>query len=148
MSGSLTHAPENIIRYLLIDLGVGTLPSAAGGWPVFDYQEPDIPDDCITVYGTGRKLRSRSQIDGAVVERYTFQIRVRSANPTDGSVKVRAIAIALDTSVYQDTVVISTSQYLIQAVSRSSGPLSLGKTRGSKRNLFTINADASLRQTV
>ena len=52
MSGSLAHLPEDIVRYLLIDLSVGTLPSDVDDWPIYATQEPDKPDNVITVYGT------------------------------------------------------------------------------------------------
>jgi hypothetical protein len=57
MSGSLDHFPADIIRQLLIDLGVG-LDVTATDWPAFSQKEPDSPDNVITVFDTmGREVR-------------------------------------------------------------------------------------------
>lgn len=149
MSGSLTHSPADIIRNLLVNLGLGTTPSAAGSWPVYAEREPDAPDSVITVYNTAGRKDGRVQVGGEVQEHHGFQVRIRAANPVTGYTKAQAIAIALDETVYQDTVTISAATYLVHAVSRVGSVLALGKeTPTSKRNLFTINAVAALRQTV
>lgn len=148
MSGSLTHSPANIIRYLLISEGLGTLPTDSGSWPVYYSNEPGTPDSVITLYDTAGRIDGHSQIDGRVIEHHGIQVRVRCANPENGYAKARAIAVALDEDVSFSGVTISTSTYTVYAVTRSSDVLSLGKeTPTSKRNLFTVNATVALRQT-
>lgn len=148
MSGSLTHSPADIVRKLLIDLGLGTTPSAAGAWPVHTAHEPNEPDSAITVIGASPRDNGRVMIDGERQEKPGFQVRVRDANYSNGATKARAIAIALDESVNLTSVTIGSSVYLVQSISRTSGILPFGEEKPeSRRSIFTINAVASLRQT-
>ena len=148
MSGSLDHSPSQIIRQMLVDLSLGTLPSEDDDWPIFATNEPDTPDSVITVYDTLGKLDGRTQVDGKLQIHHGFQVRIRDANTRNGYSKANAIAIALDESTYQETVTISDSIYLVHSVSRTTDVLPIGKeTPTSKRNIFTINATATLRQT-
>jgi len=147
MSGHLEESPADIIRQLLVDLSLGTEPSADGSWPIHSTQEPDQPDDCITVYDTEGTQDGRSMIDGERFIHFGFQVRVRHAKHETGYHKADDIAMALDKTVYQNTVTIGANTYLVHAVSRKSGPLALGREPGTGRVLFTINAVASIRQT-
>lgn len=148
MSGSLTHSPAEVVRQLLVDLSLGTLPSAGGSWPICATQELDSPDNAMTVYDTSGRLDGRTMTDGEQQEHYGFQVRVRSATHEAGHAKANAIAVALDQSVLLEVVTVETSVYLVQAVSRTTNVLPIGKETGlSKRSLFTINAVVSLRQT-
>jgi len=148
MSGALNHSPADIVRYLLIDLSQGTLPSDSDSWPIHVAREPDTPDSVITVFDTSGRLDGRAQVSGEMLEHYGIQVRVRDTNPVEGFAKAQDIAIALDQTAYQDTITINSDTYLVHAVSRTGGILGLGKeTPTSKRNLFTINAVVELRQT-
>jgi hypothetical protein len=153
MSGTLAHSPADVVRALLIDLGLGTAPADADAWPIYVGQEPDSPDKVITVYDTSGVLQGRFMIDGEIQENHGFQVRVRASNHYDGYEKARAIAVALDESVSLETVSVGDDvgtgdeTYTVYAISRKGGVISLGKdTPRTKLNLFTINAVASLRQ--
>ena len=148
MSGALAHSPADILRYLLIDLGHGTLPSDGALWPIYESQEPNLPDNVITTYNTTNVHQGRVMSDGEVQERYGIQIRVRATTELIAFVKSQAITISLDQDVYLKGVTINGSGYLVHAVSRISGPMSIGKeTPDSKRDLFTINVTAAIRQS-
>ena len=148
MSGSLTHSPADVIRYLLIDLSLGTLPSASGDWPIIANRELDSPDNLITVFDTAG-LRNGRVADGEVQEHEGFQIRVRAGTQTVGQAKINAIKQAIDNSVLNKSVVIGASTYIVYAISRRSGPFYLGQdVETSKRIVFTINAVVALRQTI
>ncbi|KKN23035.1 hypothetical protein LCGC14_0909060 [marine sediment metagenome] len=153
MSGSLAHSPADILRNLIIDLGDGSTPSDDSAWPVYVGQEPNSPDSLITCYDTAGEIQGKTHIDGEVQERYGVQIRVRDASFPNGQKKAREIAVALDVValnavVVSDVVGTGDDTYLVYAVTRRSGPLSLGKaTPTSKMNLFTINVVVALRQT-
>jgi hypothetical protein len=148
MSGALDHSPADVVRRLLIDMSLGTLPSSSGSWPVFATMEPTTPDNAITVYDTTSTKDGRLQVSGQMQEHYGIQIRIRSANPVDGYVKASAIAVAVDETAYQNSVSISSSVYLVHALSRTGGVLALGKeVPDSKRNIFTINVLVDLRKT-
>jgi len=145
MTGTLTHSPADIVRSLLVDLGHGTVPSAGSTWPVFVGNEPNSPDDAITVYDTTSRMDGRTQVDGQQHEHHGVQIRIRNGNHVDGYTKARAIAVALDETAYQNTVTISSTSYTVQCVSRVGGVIALGKdTPNTRRNLFTINALVSV----
>ena len=148
MSGSLDHSPADILRYLLIDLGLGTLPSSAGVWPVYATKEPDSPDSCITVYDTEGTRDGRTMANGEVQQHYGAQVRVRAPTHALGHAKANAVAEALDKQVWLDTVTIGSSVYMVYAVSRRSGPFSLGEeSPTSKRVIFTLNVTIAVRQT-
>lgn len=147
--GELTHSPADIVRYLLIAHGQGTLPVAgsAASWQIWADGEPSTPDSSVTVYNTSGTLDGRSQINGEMFEHYGVQIRVRSVRPDTGWTKIKQIVSVVDEQIYRDTVVIASSEYLVQTITRKGGVLALGKeTSVSKRNLFTVNAVVSLRQ--
>lgn len=146
---SLQHSPADITRRALILLGLGTLPTSNGIWPVSAESEPDAPDECVTVYTTVGKDHGRTMIDGEMQQHYGIQIRVRSRTPTVGWVKADTVAttIAARNQVYDLTVVIESSVYLVHCFANIGDVLPLGKEAPtSKRNLFTINALLSVKQ--
>jgi len=147
MSGSLTHSPSAILRQLLVDLSLGTDPADEGIWPVYQGREPDTPDKTITTYDTEGVQDGRTMVGGRVYEHHGSQIRVRAANEPTAFEKAREIAVDLDEGEYYVAVTISTSTYLVQSISRVSGPLSIGKEPNSQRNLITINVKMAIRQT-
>lgn len=147
MSDTLTHSPADILRYMLIDLGLGTLPTDAGSWPVFATFEADTPDNAITTYNEAPIHLGRSQISGLVYERYGMQIAVRAVDNNTGWNKIYTIAATLDQSVYEYHISISSSTYTVHSCSRSSGPIDAGKGKPvSKRNLFTLNITAMINE--
>lgn len=146
MPQTLTHSPAKILRQLLIDLSLGTLPSANGSWPVYATHEPNLPDNCITVYDTVGTDDGRSMITGELWGHDGFLVRVRAADHDTGWLKADAIQTGLAESVYDRTVHVSGSTYLVHAVTRIGDVLTLGtESPTSKRSLFTINATVSLK---
>lgn len=142
---NLTHDPADIVRYLLIAIGHGTLPTASGSWPINVMNEPDTPDDCITVYNTTGKVQGRIQKTGEFVEKPGIQVRIRAANYSTGYTKGKQIETSLDTDVLQDTVTIGSSQYRVHALSRTANLVWLGKdVTSSKRQVFTLNYTVTL----
>jgi len=151
MSGSLSHAPSQILRQLLIDLGLG----ADGGttWPVYAEQEPDNPDACITVYETAGMGRGRFQQSGEVQVLYGIQIRVRAANAQTARVKVDDVLYSLTQNTYLDVVTVTddegygtaSSSYTFYNVAHRSGPLDVPDPN-SNRRVYTLNMLANLRE--
>jgi hypothetical protein len=144
---NLTHDPADIIRHLIIALGSGTLPSENGSWPVFSINEPDTPDNCITVYNTQGSNEGRIMFDGQFVDNPGIQVRVRGVSHAVSYAKAKTIEFKLDTEVYNDTIIIDSSTYLIQSIGRTGMLLPLGKdSPSSKRYVFTLNSIAQIRQ--
>ncbi len=154
------HSPAQIIQQVLIDLVVGTDPTpwedeeaaialgAAAAWPVFSVGEPSRPDNVITLYDTSPQFDGSAMVSGETWFHYGFQVRVRAALHQTGFVKANNIHKALDENVLNRVVTLTlpTTQYVVQSIS-GSAPLVLGKeTPSSKRDLFTINALATIRR--
>ncbi len=103
---------------------------------------------------TAPTFDGRIMVDGEMAEWHGVQIRVRSARHVTGWTRVNAIARGIDVDVYRGTVTMeevgagtADVVYEVQSISRVSGPITLGKNVPStKRSLFTINANVSVRQ--
>lgn len=149
MSGTLTHSPSDIVRQLLVNLGVGVLPvnGTITNWPIGCDTEEDSPDNFITVQGTVGRKSGRLSFSGEVVEHHGIQIRIRSQTHPAGWTKARSVAVTIDESIRNEYVTIGGTQYAVHALTRESGPVPLGReTPTSQRRLFTLNATVTLRQ--
>jgi hypothetical protein len=145
ITANLSQSPAAIIRQMLIDLGLGVNPAPDGQtaipWSVFHSQEPDRPDECITVFTTEGTDDGRSMHDGDLWHHYGFQVRLRSRDDKVGYAKGSLIRNTLAKGVYMRTVSIGTSVYQIQCIAKIRSVLPIGKeASATKRALFTINA--------
>ncbi len=146
---TLSHSPADVIQQMLIDRGLGTIPSDRSTWPIFSSGEPTTPDNVITVYDTTGRERGRTMVDGKLHVAHGFQVRVRAVDHTTGWTKADATRWTLSQDTYQETVRVSSSLYLVHAVVNIGVVLVLGKDIGnSKRSLFTVNAAAVIRQLI
>lgn len=144
MSGPLLHSPANILRQVLVDLGLASYPPAAQ-WACSIDVEPDEPEDSITLYDTDGRDFGRTMPDGERQEMHGVLIRVRSGDGQEGYAKARAVAAALD-SVRMQAVTVGSAAYLVWSVSRTTDVVLLVKeTFVSKRNLRTLNCVVSVR---
>jgi len=105
----------------LINQGVGVQGSSAS-WSVFKGWEPEIPDQCISIFETGGLPNQPHE--GDLLDRPTFQIRIRGANTSTGYPTVRAKIAAARTALEAMTGNFS-NRYYCQVVAQSE-PLSLG----------------------
>jgi len=152
MTGSIAHSPADILRHLLVDDSIGVLPSVGGTWPIYVANEPNSPDSVITIYDTVGQNTGRFQDNGEIQTRHGVQIRLRDPNHTDGYIKANEITEHLDKQIDWKNVTISSTTYTIFSVSRTTDVIPLGmeteeQTVISKRNIFTINALITLRDT-
>lgn len=146
---SLSHSPAQIIARLLATLGVGVTGGTVGDWPIYVSDEPNSPDNAITLYDTSGQNDGRSMIDGEVQEHPGVEVRIRSSTHEIGFAKAAVIAEILAMTIYQNTVVISTNQYLVHSITRKGTINYLGRENPtSKRQLFTINCLAAIRKLV
>jgi len=146
MSSSLDHSPADVVRWLLIALSQGTDPEAVGSWPIHASSEPDSPDDLITVYDTSGVQQGRVQRTGETVEHRGIMVQVRGTDHATAWAKMDAVKVALDESVRNTLVTVDDNQYIVYAITKQSGPLSLGTEPNTNRFLFTLNAVVALRQ--
>ena len=144
---SLPDPPADVIRYLMIGLGLGTLPTSNGNWPISVAKELDNPDNAITVYDTTGSDDGRSMIDGELFGHSGIQIRLRSRTYTAGYAKMDAIQTELAQNVSQRTVSVGSNLYTVWSCSRIGDIIPLGTDEGSsKRYLFTMNLFCSLKK--
>lgn len=150
MSGLLNHSPAEIVQQLLIDLGYGDDVAYTGtgtAYPVYHGIMPDVEDDCLCVTDTEGIIHQRDMAARSRQEHHGIQVRVRCENVTTGGKKARDIAEAFDSVVYQNTVLIDSSTYLVQAMTRTSPVIYIGPEVGtSRRYLFSVNAIVSVRE--
>lgn len=145
MSTPLAHSPADILRRTLIATGQGNDPPTSP-WPVYAAGEPNAPDNVVTVYDTLGRGDGRAMPTGERTEHHGVQVRVRAGTHKDGYAKARAVAVALDESIYDVAVTLDAQQYLVHSVTRTGDVLALGKeSPTSRRSLFTINALVTIR---
>lgn len=143
----MTHSPADVVRQLLVDLGLGTEPSAAGAWPVYATGEPASPDAVITVYDTAGTNDGRSMVSGELFGHAGVQVRVRAATHAAGWTKADTVQEALAEDVYQRTVHVGAATYLVHSLNRIGDVLAIGKeSPTSKRSVFTLNMVVSVKQ--
>ena len=151
MPNYLNHSPADVVRSLLIQLGLGSdLPandqSPLSAWSVYKGAEPSAPDNVLTVTDTVGRESLREMVSGRVHSFYGFQVRIRSADPDEGFLKADAIRKGLAEDVLRSQVNVETSVYFVQCISRIGAILPLGwDTPTTKRSLFTINATLRVR---
>tara|TARA_R110002020_G_scaffold376130_3_gene587308 strand:+ start:28068 stop:28517 length:450 start_codon:yes stop_codon:yes gene_type:complete len=147
MSGQLTHSPGYVVRKALVDLTDGTLPSASGAWPIHTANMPNKPDSAILITETAGKISGRDHNSGTIQEHQGIQIMVRASRFSTAYTKAGQIIQSIDEDILRTAVTISSSTYEIQSITRTTGALNIGKEEGTKRQIFTINAIVSLRET-
>lgn len=148
MLGLLTHSPADVLRYLLVDHGIGTYPdNPKSDWMIYADNEPDRLDKCITIYNTFGKPLGRSHVDSEFIEMHGIQVRIRASVSSVAFTKARVIAIDLDESTGREVIDIDTSSYCVHSFSRTGGIIPLGKeSPTSKRSIYVFNGLLTLRQ--
>ena len=141
----MNYSPADITCRFLVAEGVGTLPTANGAWPIYIADEPDLPDNCITVYDLQGQNNGRNMPGRTTFRHQGIQVRVRSTVHTVGWDKAEEIREALH-NAYDEILTISADSYIIHCYSKLSDVLALGKeSPTSKRRLFTVNALISVK---
>jgi hypothetical protein len=140
----LNDSPADVLRWLLIALGVGSDPDAMVDWPVFVSVEPSEPDNCITCYDTAWRSDGRGMPTGETYNHYGAQVRVRAVDHRTGWSKAQQIRDKLDRAVKENALTVNGTEYIVEAVSKTD-VLSIGQdTPDTKRQLFTMNPFISL----
>lgn len=144
----LLHSPADIVRGVLIDLGAASSPdiSPRTAWPAFSGKEPDSPDEVITLYDTQGFSDGRFMIDGELFSHPGIQLRVRSKDTPRGYSKASQLRSAL-AGILNAELTIGANSYVLHCVAKISDVIALGdESPQSKRQLFTVNAVASVRR--
>jgi hypothetical protein len=156
--GQFNDSPADVIAQLLIDLGYVEDPNLAGTakliWPVSVDSELASPDDIVCITNTDPVNSGRVQVTGQMSELWGIQFKVRAVDPQVAYRKSNQLVVAMDQEIYHQTTIIhptattSGGTYFVGAITRKSGPLSLGReASATKRSLYTINAIVDIIQT-
>lgn len=138
----LEISPMEIMASYITDvLGKMTDPDDKTTWPLYQGHIPDgeeVETNCGGIYDTAGINDPRS-MDGTVNEHPGIQLRIRARDYEIGFAKIEDIAAALD-AVIRETIVVGSSTYRLQNVSRTTPIVSLGVEPGTKRRIaFTVN---------
>lgn len=137
-------SPAEVLRKWLVSQGLALDPPTAD-WSCYVAGMPETPDKALCVYETSGILQGRIQRTGETIEHFGIQIRVRAATYQTGWVKARAICDAFD-ALQNAQVTLDTHTYKINAVTRKSSILHIGPEQNNKRERFTINFLATIRE--
>lgn len=143
---SLLHSPAEVVRQLLADGGIGikvTDPTKYPDWSVYDANEPDVPDNCITVYDVEGQQDAKLMPDSELMCHYGLKFRVRSTNKRVGWTKCNALRSFLSPLSQRQVAVTSdqgTGTYNVWSFDRIGQVLPIGTDSSrTKRWLFTLN---------
>ncbi len=152
MSGFLTHSPADVLVKILQDRALPKLSA----WEIVVDQEPDVPDNVITIEDTQGRDDGRTMNEGERQIHHGIIVRVRSITKPKGQKLASYLATYLDQNILDanaslldpdDNTV--TCYYNVQSISRTTDVISLGKEMPtSRRSLFTINAVMAIRQVL
>lgn len=154
MSTTLVEVgPHDVLAQALVTRGLGTDPAwwlnhgvehlTAGDtsrdWPVFKMQEPDRPDEVITVYETTPREDGKTQVDAQVVQHWGLTVRVRGRSDRAAGRRARLIARTLNEDVYDMTVTVEGTAYELQSVKAAAVPLNKRQFGTSQLWLYNVN---------
>lgn len=150
MPGSLAHTPADVLAQWLSDNGHGTIESLGttgpSDWPIVVGKLTADPDDAIAVSDQQGRDEGRDMVTGEVLGQHGIQILLRAMKQNEGQVKINSIFVAVS-ALLRSSVTIGASTYLIQCVDPVGFPIPLGTEPGTRRDLFSLNATMSVRQT-
>lgn len=136
-------SPADVIRYLLIAEGLGTLPGAGGAWPIFVGEEPSTPDNAVTLTDKDGKGDGRDSVTGQQWEHPGVEVKIRGIDHPTAYAKAAALALAIDQSIYQEAITVGGDAWIVQQISRSP-IVGRGRESVSSRIGFTFKLTATL----
>lgn len=152
MATQLQHSPARILSVALIAETVVTAPTGDpaedAAWPCHYAEEPDKPDDCVTIYDTVGKQFGGNMHDGSLFAEQGFQVRVRANGHDRGWRKADELQQTLARGLYLENLTIESKTYVLYCVGDVSEVNVLGKEAPtSNRRLYTINGTLAIRAT-
>lgn len=145
---ALSHSPADIVQKLLTEMGLGTDPdlSPIQAWPVYASNEPNEPDNCITVYDTQGHDSGRTNPDGEVLDHFGIMIRFRAVTHAVGALKAQNLKAVLAEQAYAQKITLDTARYLVPCFANIGQVLYNGLDNpNSKRSVFTLNMTSAIR---
>lgn len=146
--GGLIHSPAEVIRQVLIDLGLGTLPSGEEEWPVYATNEGGTKDQAITVLDQTGLDDGRWMPTGEATVHHGLQILVRSLDHQTGYRRASRVREAVLRTVRNRAVTVEGVDYTVPCVTRVGPILPLGKDAPvTGRSRFSLNCQSPLYRT-
>ena len=147
----LLHSPAKVIQQMLIQMWQCGNPEGTPipQWPAYAGNEPDKPDDVVTVYNTQGTDDGRLMESGELMEHPGVTIRVRTGDEATGEMKALDMAWNLDQVKRREVVVVEGSvsaTYLMQNVRRTGGIVPYPLV-SSRRRAWNINCLLTLTRT-
>lgn len=147
---TLPHQPSRVLLQYLLDQGVVVAHSTYASWQGFyNHLPPEngtiVHIDAVVVSDEAGIQEGRYHRTGEVVEFPGFQVRVRSKLEDDGWLKARAISSVMDAALREE-VTVSGTNYLIQAINRSTQVIPLGRDPETQRFNHTVNGMITVNQ--
>jgi hypothetical protein len=140
----LNHSPAEITAKMMADMGI-TEAFDGDNWPTLVNSEPNLPDNCITVYDTTPRVDARFMTNGAWGRHHGIQIRVRGTTSPVAWTRLNAIYEQLDRDAYTETVALDSNTYEVHAF-HGSVPTFMGKdVPGGKRTFWVLNGTITIR---
>ena len=142
----MTHSPSDIAAQLLIDLGLFTNPELdpIQAWPVYPSNEPERPDNILSIYDIETWDHGRTQPNGVMQGPHGVQFKLRAKTHLIGWTKVDTLCDRLQLRTggcYNVDVTIDGTRYHIHSFCGISQVIPLGKeSPTSTRRVFVINA--------
>lgn len=143
------HGQQDIARKVLTVAGVGVHPDTNQpySWPIYVDQEPDAPDNCLTLYETAGITDGKLGPTGEDTEHHGLQIQVRceASRPYVGRKKARAVKSTLDQLASPYDLTFEGISYTIYSFNPQGSIIPLGRDMTNKnRFLWTLNYTVSL----
>jgi hypothetical protein len=144
-------SPANILRQILVDAGLVTMPGvpqqtvpfqqAPGDGSTLCYTSslPDDEDQAVLIKGTAGKVFGRQMRGGKTDVHHGVKFNIRSPNDEIGSLLAIALADGVDKIPPLLTVVLNEVSHYVQSVYRTSSVMEMGEERGKKRQLWSFN---------
>ena len=127
-----------------------TAQSAGDNLPLYISSMPDgndIKTNLGVLYDTA-PIKDGRLMTGPVIAHYGIQLRIRSQKHIAGYTKAEEVAAAMD-AIQNGTITIDANDFIIQNITRSGPPISLGAEKGTtNRRLFSVNLILTLKRVV
>ncbi len=145
----IPHPPSRVLLQLLFDVAIVVDRREELKWQgFFQHLPPEgtyIGPDCVVINDEAGNLEGRSQTTGKAVSHEGWQVRIRSKDNAEGWTKARQILEQFE-SVLRNQVSVDGTDYLIQAINRSTDVIPLGRDPETQRFNHTLNGTLTFRK--
>jgi len=134
----ITDSPCEILRAFIIAEGY-MFEVSNDSWPLYISSLPDgLINNIGAIFDTS-PIKHGKLMRGDFIQHPGIQLRIRSVDFALGWSKINEITTAMDI-VHNEIQTLNTTDYLIQNITKRSGPVFMGTEPGTKRRyMFSVN---------